>query len=89
MDKNVVLRITLWVTVLVGAVYSQNITGRTDAVLLGKTSGANVIGVKYPNYDAFYGIPFAEAPVGKLRFAVSLCNCVSPAYCRDPDLIQG
>lgn len=60
-----------WITAVLCSVASGNTEPRpTDPVPLGK--GTNVIGVKKMNYDAFFGIPFAQPPVGKLRFAVSI-----------------
>lgn len=55
----------LWISVVCNVATAQ----RTDPVPIG--NGTNIVGVKNSNYDAFNGIPFAEPPVGKLRFAVS------------------
>lgn len=33
---------------------------------------ALIVGVEYPNYQSFLGIPYARAPINGLRFAVSV-----------------
>lgn len=53
----------------VSVVGQEEPSARTDPVKI--NSNTNMIGLEYSNYDAFYGIPFSEPPVGKLRFAVS------------------
>lgn len=59
-----------------GAAVDDEFVGetRTVCIRLGCLEGTTQPGYLTPAYEAFLGIPYAEPPIGVLRFAVSEIN---------------
>lgn len=69
-DKFTVIKVYLFQTIPVEDVL-ENLSGPVVEITDGLLVGTNEVTNKGTRYSAFRGIPFAEPPLGELRFAVS------------------
>lgn len=70
----------LLLTIVQAAGHAKYPRNPVVSTVQGRVRGVQIPGTDGVPYDAFYGIPFAQPPVGRLRFAVSLFLLIFQIY---------